>query len=604
MKKFKTESQKLLDLMINSIYTNKEIFLRELISNASDAVDKLHFKSLTDKSIDEKFEIFIKSDKKARTLTVSDNGIGMNKDELDKNLGTIAHSDSMNFKDKDEIDIIGQFGVGFYSVFMVADKVEVTSKAYGEKSAYVWKSDGVKGYTVDEGTRKSRGTDVLLHLKEGEEYDKFLEEYTLTDLIKRFSNYVRYPIKMEVTKSRKKDDSDEYEDYTEIDTVNSMVPIWKRKKSEVKKDEYAEFYKSNFHDFADPLMHFDIHAEGTLNYDALIYIPSVAPFDLYSKEYKKGLQLYTSNVLIMDKCEDLVPDYFNFLKGVVDSPDLTLNISRETLQQNSELAAIARRIEKRVNKELTKMCESKREDYETFFKNFGRVIKFGIYSTYGAKKDDLADLLLFYSARNKKMVTLKEFVKDKPKYIYYAAGTDTNQLAKMPAVTTLQNKDIDVLLLTEDIDEFCIQAMMNYDDIEFKNVASGDLDIDSEEDKKKTEKLNKDNEKLFKKMKKVIGVDVKITNRVTDAPACISAEGPVSFEMERVMAETPGANDVTATRVLELNPKHKVFKVLKEADDKKLKLYSQLLYDQACLVEGLPISDPVEYAKNVSKLMV
>ena len=650
MRKFKTESKKLLDLMINSIYTNREIFLRELISNASDAVDKLYFKSLTDSSIQltkDQLGIDVAFDKDARTITVSDNGIGMTQEDLDRNLGTIAHSDSMAFKQEnaeqqgDDVDIIGQFGVGFYSAFMVAKSVRVVSKAYGSDQAWAWESDGVEGYIIEEAQREGNGTDIILTLKDNtdeENFDQFLSEYGLKDLIKRYSNYVRYPVRMEVSKSRQKpkpedagdDYKPEYEQYTEVETINSMVPIWKRSKSDVQQEEYNEFYKQTFHDFTDPAATFSIHAEGALSYDALLFIPGRAPYDLYSKDYKKGLELYSSNVLIMEKCEDLLPDHYNFVRGVVDSQDLTLNISRETLQQNNQLHAIARKVEKKVTSELKKMLKNDRAAYEKFFEDFGRGLEYGIYTSYGMLKDELADLLLFYSAKEQKMVTLAEYLEAMPadqKSIYYAAGDSTDRLAKLPIVNTVLGKGYDVLLCTKDVDEFCFQAMMTYGpdaeqdaegkDIEgtgpkeLKNVASGDLDFASEEEKKEAEEAEKDNEALLSAMKEQLGdavTKVAVSTRLTDAPSAVTTEGPVSLEMERLMSQMPdGMGEVKSQRVLELNAKHPVFQVLKDAqsagDAEKVKLYTEILYDQALIVEGMPIADPVAYANAVTKLM-
>ena len=650
MRKFKTESKKLLDLMINSIYTNREIFLRELISNASDAVDKLYFRSLTDKDIQlskDELDIRVAFDKDARTVTVSDSGLGMTKDELDRNLGTIAHSDSMEFKadnadaQGDDVDIIGQFGVGFYSAFMVASKVRVVSKAYGSDEAWAWESDGVEGYTIEEAQREGHGTDVILTLKDNtddDNYDTFLSEFGLRTLIKRYSNYVRYPVQMEVSKTRelpKPEDSGddykpEYEDYTEVETINSMIPIWKRSKSEVTDEEYNEFYKTDFHDFTDPARTFSIHAEGALSYDALLFIPGRAPYDLYSKDYKKGLELYSSNVLIMEKCEDLLPDHYNFVRGVVDSQDLTLNISRETLQQNNQLHAIARKVEKKVTSELKKMLKNDRAAYEKFFEDFGRGLEYGIYTSYGMLKDELADLLLFYSGKEQKMVTLAEYLEAMPadqKSIYYAAGDSIDRLAKLPIVNTVLGKGYDVLLCTKDVDEFCFQAMMTYGpeaeqdaegkDIEgtgpkeLKNVASGDLDFASEEEKKEAEEAEKDNEALLAAMKEQLGdavTKVAVSTRLTDAPSAVTTEGPVSLEMERLMSQMPdGMGEVKSQRVLELNAKHPVFQVLKDAqsagDAEKVKLYTEILYDQALIVEGMPIADPVAYANAVTKLM-
>lgn len=640
MRKFKTESKKLLDLMINSIYTNREIFLRELISNASDAVDKLYFRSLTDDTIQfskDELGILISFDKDARTITVSDSGIGMTKDDLDRNLGTIAHSDSMAFKMEndqvqgDDVDIIGQFGVGFYSAFMVAKSVRVVSRAYGSEEAWSWESDGVEGYTVSAAERDGHGTDVILTLKDDtdeERFSTYLSEYGLKDLVKRYSNYVRYPIRMEVTKSRElpkpedagDDYTPQYESYQELETVNSMIPIWKRRKSEVSQEEYDEFYKTDFHDFSDPARTISIHAEGALSYDALLFVPSRAPFDLYSRDYQKGLALYSSNVLIMEKCEELLPDYYNFVRGVVDSQDLTLNISRETLQHNSQLRAIAQKIEKKITSDLENMRDNDREGYETFFENFGRGLKYGIYSSYGARKDTLADLLLFYSAKQDKLVTLAEYVEsmaDGQESLYYAVGDSIDRLTKMPIVKTVLAKGYDVLLCTQDVDEFCFTAMREYGADEngegakeLKNVAGGDLGLASEEEKTEAEEVTKENDDLFKALKDALGdqvTKVAVSARLTDEPACITTEGPVSLEMEKILAQGPDGEDVKSQRVLEVNAKHPVFEVLKEAqasgDADKVKLYADLLYNQALLVEGMPIEDPVAFANAVAKLM-
>ena len=671
MRKFKTESKKLLDLMINSIYTNKEIFLRELISNASDAEDKLYLKSLTDSSIkldEDSLSIRVTPDKDARTLTISDNGTGMTADELEANLGTIAHSGSEEFKaanaehQGDDVDIIGQFGVGFYSAFMVASKVRVVTRAAGEDVAHVWESDGLEGYTIEDGERDHCGTDVILTLKEdvegtdgaeGERYSRYLEEWELKNLIKQYSNYVRHPIQMMVTKSRQKpkpedapeDYKPEYEDYTELETINSMTPIWK-KRGDVEQKDYDEFYKSTFHDWEDPARTITFHAEGALEYDALLFIPGKAPFDLYSKDYEKGLALYSSNVLIMDKCADLLPDYYNFVRGVVDSPDVTLNISRETLQQNRQLHAIANRIEKKVTSELQAMRDQDRDAYEKFFENFGRGLKFGIYSSYGMKASELADLLLFWSAREKKMVTLAEYAKAMPagqKAVYYAAGDSRDRLEKMPVVRAALDHGCDVLLCTADVDEFTFQAMRTYEakglpktyeddaareaaekavadgaepevedrSLELKNVAAGDVDFATEDEKKAAEETAKANEDLFDAMKEALGdkvTKVTVSARLTDAPAAITSEGPLSLEMEKVLAAGPDAGEAPkAQRVLELNAKHPVFDKLKSAqesgDKEKLSLYAGLLYDQALLVEGMLPDDPVAFASHVCELM-
>ena len=681
MRKFKTESKKLLDLMINSIYTNREIFLRELISNASDAVDKLYFRSLTDPSVAvgrDDLAITVGFSADERTVTVSDNGIGMTKDELDKNLGTIAHSDSFEFKaaqaeaaadsepgeakgldDLTDVDIIGQFGVGFYSAFMVGKKVRVVSRAIGSDEAWAWESDGIDGYDIKPAERAEHGTDVIVYLKDDtadESFGTFASEHGLTQLIKRYSNYVRYPVQMMVTKSREKerpadagdDYKPEYEDYEELETINSMTPIWKKRSSDVSEEDYNEFYKSTFHDFEDPARTVSFHAEGTLEYDALLYIPSRAPFDLYSKDYEKGLALYSSNVLIMEKCADLLPDYYNFVRGVVDSQDISLNISRETLQHDRQLKAIAKRVEKRVTSELEKMRDDDRETYEKFFENFGRGLKFGIYSSYGMKADELADLLLFWSARGNKMVTLAEYAAAMPegqKAIYYAAGDDRERLAKMPVVKGVLDRGYDVLLLTADVDEFTFQAMRGYtakhmpkvyeDDaareaaakavadgaepetedrfLELKNVATGDLDLATEDEKKDAEEATKEHGDLFEAMKEALGDKVEkvaVSARLTDAPACITTEGPLSLEMEKVLARGPEADRgemPKSQRVLELNAKHPVFDKLVAAqeagDQDKLSLYAGLLYDQALLVEGILPADPVAFAQSVCELM-
>lgn len=675
MRKFKTESKKLLDLMINSIYTNREIFLRELISNASDAIDKLYLKSLTDASaqIDQaNLAITVTPNKDARTLTISDNGIGMTAEELEKNLGTIAHSGSEEFKaanaDKqgDAVDIIGRFGVGFYSAFMVAKEVSVVTRAFGSEECNRWTSDGVEGYTIeavpadDPAYRQTAGSDVILTLKDNADeasYDEYLEEYTLKDLIRRYSNYVRYPVQMMVTKSRQKEKPEgagddykpEWEDYQELETINSMTPIWKKRGSDVTPEEYNEFYKSTFHDWEDPARTFSLHAEGTLEYDALLFIPGKAPFDLYSRDYEKGLELYSSNVLIMEKCADLLPDYYNFVRGVVDSADVTLNISRETLQQTRQLQAMEHRIEKKVTSELESMRDNDRDDYVKFFENFGRGLKYGIYQSYGMKKDELGGLLLFWSAREQKYVTLQEYAEAMPegqKAVYYAAGDDRDRLAKMPVVKAVLAKGYDVLLCTEDVDEFCFQAMRDFeakglpktyeDDaareaaqkaqadgaepetedrtLELKNVSSGDLDLATEEEKKSAEEAAKANEELFSAMKEALGEDVvtkvTVSARLTaadDAPSCVSAEGPVSLEMEKVLSTGPAPEDVKSQRVLEVNAAHPVFAKLQAAqaagDKEKLALYTSLLYDQALLTEGLPVADPVAFAQNVCKLM-
>ena len=658
MKQFKTESKKLLELMINSIYTNREIFLRELISNGSDAIDKLSFKALTDPSIElgaDELAIRLAFDKDARTITVRDNGIGMTEQELDENLGTIAHSGSEAFKEEnaehqgDDIDIIGQFGVGFYSSFMVASRVRVVSRAFGSDQAFAWESDGVSGYTVAPAEpgeldgAGEHGTVVTLYLRESEvegedSPDKFLSEWGLRDLVRRYSNYVRHPVQMMVTRSRElpkpedagDDYTPQYESYQELETLNSMTPIWKKRSSEVEQADYDEFYTSTFHDWEKPARTISFHAEGAISYDALLFIPSRAPFDLYTKDYEKGLALYSSNVLIQEKCGELLPDYYNFVRGVVDSPDVTLNISRETLQHNSQLRAIERRVERKVKDELLAMMRDDREAYEKFFENFGRGIKFGIYNSFGASAGDLADLLLFWSAREGKMVSFAEYAAamgaDQDK-IYYAAGDSRERLEKTPVVKSAVDHGFDVLLATADVDEFMFQGMRSYHaqavagdsehkgtderDLNLVNVSTADLDFATEEEKAAAEKAGEEHASVFEAVKEALGekvVDVRASARAGEAPACISTEGPVSLEMERIMADGPeGMMAPGARRVLELNAGHPVFAKLTAAqeagDTARIELYASLLYDQALLMEGLPVDDPVAFARNVCELM-
>ena len=642
MKQFKAESKKLMDLMINSIYTNKEIFLRELISNASDAIDKLYFKSLTDPAVGmsrEDFRIHLGLDAENRIVTLSDNGIGMTKEELEKNLGTIAHSGSQEFKAADmgenaeNIDIIGQFGVGFYSAFMVADRVTVVSRAYGSDEAWKWESKGVEGYRIEPAEKETVGTEITLHIKdntETENYDEFVSEYGLVAIVKKYSDYVRYPIQMYREKSRMKDKpadapedyQPEYETYTELETLNSMVPIWKKQKSEVTDEEYNEFYKDKFHDYTDPARVIVSRTEGAANYNALLFVPGRPAYDYYTKEYEKGLALYASGVLIMEKCADLLPDYFSFVKGVVDSQDLSLNISRETLQQDSQLKRIRNALEKKIKNELHAMLVGDREKYEAFWKNFGRQIKFGAYSDYGMHGDLLKDLLLFYSAKEQKMVTLEEYAEKMPEgqqYIYFAAGDSAERLAKLPAAELVLDKGYDVLLLTEDVDEFCLQMLRGYQakdaegkdrDVQFKNVNSGDLGLESEEEKKAAEEATAENKALFDAMQAALGEKVKavkVSTRLKEHPVCLSAEGPLSIEMEKVLNTQPGGESVKSDKILEMNAQHPVFAVLKAAqeagDEEKVRQYSQILYAQAQLIEGLPVDDPVAYAQAVCSLM-
>ena len=639
MQQFQAESKKLMDLMINSIYTNKEIFLRELISNASDAIDKLYFKSLTDTSVGmnkEDFRILLTLDKENRLLSISDNGIGMTRAELEENLGTIAHSGSLDFKREnpdENIDIIGQFGVGFYSAFMVADKVTVISRAYGSDEAWQWESSGVEGYEITPAEKDAPGTEIILHIKpdtENDKYDSFVSEYGIVAIVKKYSDYVRYPIQMERTKSRQKPEPDpkpedytpEWEEYTELETLNSMIPIWKKQKSEVTDEEYNDFYKNKFGDYADPARVIVSRTEGTANYNALLFVPSHRPYDFYTKEYEKGLALYASGVLIMDKCADLLPDYFSFVKGIVDSQDLSLNISREMLQKDSQLKLIHNALEKKIKNELNAMLVNDREKYESFWKEFGRQLKFGAYSDYGMHAELLRSLLLFYSAKEQKLVTLEEYVEKMPaeqKYIYFAAGESVDRLAKLPAAELVLDKGYDLLLLTEDVDEFCLQIMRTAPrkdaegkdgTVEFKNVNSGDLGLESDEEKKAAEDATAENKSLFDAMQAALSEKVKqvrVSTRLKDHPVCLSAEGPLSIEMEKVLSRQPGGEEVKSDKILEINPNHPIFETLKAAqeagDTEKVENYSRLLYAQAQLIEGLPVDDPVAYAQAVCALM-
>ncbi len=624
-KEFKAESKRLLDMMINSIYTHKEIFLRELISNASDAIDKLYFKSLTDDSVGMKksdFKIHITPDKEARTLTITDNGIGMTKEELENNLGTIANSGSLKFKSENKLDedsqIIGQFGVGFYSAFMVAKKVTVKTKAFGSDTAYLWESEGVDGYSISECEKDSVGTEIVLELlddTEDEKYSDYLEEYRITSLVKQYSDYIRFPITMDCTGRRKKEGGkdDEYEDFVETRTLNSMVPIWKKNKNELKDEDYNSFYKEKFFDYTDPLVHMHVKNEGLVSYDALLYIPERVPFDYYSKDYEKGLQLYSNGVLIMDKCKDLLPDYFGFVKGLVDSEDLSLNISREMLQHDRQLKSIAKSIEKTIKNELTKMLKNDREKYEKFWEGFGVQLKFGAYSDYGMHKDVLQDLLLFNSSNdNGKLVTLEEYVSRMPesqKEIYYATGTSISAIEKLPQTEKVLDKGYEILYLTENVDEFAIKVINTYKEKTFKSVTAGDLDLDTEEEKEEIKKQEDSHKSLFEKMKNSLGdavTKVKISSRLKSHPVCLSTEGEISLEMEKVLNQNPAnRNAVKAQRVLEINANHPIFAKLTamENDDDKLGKYTKLLYDQALLIEGLPIEDPVEFSNLVCELM-
>lgn len=630
-KQFKAESKRLLEMMINSIYTHKEIFLRELISNASDAIDKLYFKSLTDTSIGLKrddFAINIEADKENRTLTISDNGIGMTKDDLENNLGTIAKSGSLSFKKDNElgedVDIIGQFGVGFYSAFMVAKEVTVVSKAYGEEKAHIWKSSGVSGYTIDEcDTDVEAGTTITLKIKDNtddENYDEFLEQYRIQALVKKYSDYIRFPIKMEMEKTeypeKKEGDEKDPEPITvkETVTLNSMVPIWKKNKSELKEEDYNSFYTDKFMDYEAPLTHIHSKNEGIATYDALLFVPSKAPFDYYSKNYKKGLQLYSSGVMIMDCCEDLLPDYFNFVKGLVDSQDLSLNISREMLQQDRQVKIIAKNIEKSIKNELSKMLKNKREDYEKFFKAFGLNLKFGIYQSYGMAKETLQDLLLFKSSFENKMVTLEEYVsrmKEDQKYIYYACGESEARIEMLPQTEAVKDKGYEILYFTDDVDEFTIKMIMNYKEKEFKSISASDLDLSTEEEKEEVKKKTEDSKGMFDFMKESLGdkiSEVRLSSKLKTHPVCLSSDGQVSIEMEKVLNSMPqnGDNKVKSEKALEINASHPIYEKLKnlyESDKDTLKIYTSLLYNQALLIEGMSIENPLEFSNQICDLM-
>lgn len=621
-KQFKAESKRLLDLMINSIYTNKEIFLRELISNASDAMDKLYYNSLTDKNINinkEDLQIKITADKEKRTLTIEDKGIGMNSQELENNLGTIAQSGSFAFKNenekKDDIDIIGQFGVGFYSAFMVSKEVEVISKPYGAEKAYVWKSKGAEGYTIDETTKEYFGTTIILHIKddlEEEKYGEFLDEYRIKGIVKRYSDYIRYPIKMDVVKKELKEGSkDEYQEKTVTETLNSMIPIWKKKKSEVTDEEFNSFYASKFGEFEKPMKVIRTTVEGTLNYDLLLYIPSNVPYNYYTKEFEKGLQLYSNGVLIMEKCKDLLPDYFSFVKGLVDSPDLSLNISREILQQDRQLKTIAKNIEKKIRSELESMLNKNREEYEKFFKTFGIQLKFGVYNDFGINKDKLKDLLMFYSSTEKKLVTLKEYVmrmKEGQDKIYYACGETVDKIDMLPQVEGVKDKGYEILYLTDEIDEFVLQVLVNYEGKEFANVSANNLDLDSKEDKEKLEKLNEECKEMFTIMQETIPEVAKVcfTNRLKDHPVCLTTEGAISVEMQKVINALPNDRTIQAKTLLEINEKHPIANKLKslyESDKDELKKYTKILYAQAKLIEGLNIDNPTEISNMICELI-
>ncbi len=623
-KEFKAESKRLLEMMIHSIYTHKEIFLRELISNASDAIDKLYFKSLTDTSIGlgkDDFCINISVDKENRTLTITDNGIGMTRDELENNLGTIAKSGSLAFKNEnqlsEDVSIIGQFGVGFYSAFMVAKKVVVTTKAYGSDIAYKWESEGVDGYSIEEANRDSIGTEIVLYIMENTEddsYDKYLEPYQIQNLVKKYSDYIRFPIKMEMETSRLKEGTeDEYETVVESKNLNSMIPIWRKNKNELTDEDYNKFYQEKFHDFEDPAKYMHVKTEGTATYNALLFIPSRAPYDYYSKEYEKGLQLYSSGVLIMEKCADLLPDYFSFVKGLVDSEDLSLNISRELLQHDRQLKIIAKNLEKTIKNNLLKMQKDERDKYNDFFKTFGLQIKFGIYSSYGANNELLQDLLMFNTSFGEKPSTLDEYVsrmKEEQKFIYYAAGSSVSRIDSLPQIELLKDKGFEVLYLTDDVDEFALKMLMKFKDKEFKSASSDDLDLETKEEKEQIEKQNEENKDLFAIMKDGLGekvVEVRLSQRLKSHPVCLTNGGEISMEMEKVLNSMPNNQKVKSEKILEINAEHPVFESLKKLygeDKEKLKKYAEILYTQALLIEGFSVEDPVKFSNMICDLMV
>lgn len=622
-KQFKAESKRLLDLMINSIYTHREIFLRELISNASDAIDKIYYKSLSDDNINfnkENFFIKVSIDKENRTIKISDTGIGMNKEELDNNLGVIAKSGSLQFKKENEIkdgyDIIGQFGVGFYSSFLIADKVTVITKAFGSNEVYKWESTGVEGYTIEPSTKDTVGTDIILHVKantDDENFDEYLNEYKIQSLIKKYSDFIRYPIKMDLTERKLKEGTEsEYEDYIEEKVVNSMVPIWRKNKNELTQEDYSNFYKEKHYGFDTPLKHIHLSVDGTVSYNAILYIPENMPYDFYTKDYEKGLELYSNGVMIMNKCSDLLPDYFGFVKGIVDSEDLSLNISREILQHDRQLRFIAKNIKNKIKSELEKMLRNERENYEKFYKAFGRTLKFGVYDNFGAEKEVLQDLLMFYSSKEKKMVTLDEYVTrmaEDQKYIYYAVGESIDRIEKMPQTELLLDKGYEILYFTDDIDEFAIKMLMKYKEKEFKSVSSSDLGIENNDEENKVEENNEENKSLFDAMKDILSdkiSSVKVSKKLKNHPVCLSNEGDLSIEMEKLLNSMPNNQGVKAEKVLEINTNHEVFTSLKDAyenDKDKFNLYTNLLYNQALLIEGLSISDPVEFTNNICKLM-
>jgi len=620
---FKTESKRLLDLMINSVYTNREIFLRELISNASDAIDKLYYRSLTDPEVKlnrEDFFIKIEIDKEKRTLTVIDNGIGMTREELEDNLGTIAHSGSLAFmkenQEVEDIEIIGQFGVGFYSAFMVSKRLTVISRAYGSDEAYKWESEGLDGYTITPADKDSVGTVVILSLKDNTEddnYDEYLDTYCIKSLVKKYSDYIRYPIKMDIEKRRPKEGSEnEYESYIETEVLNSMVPIWRRQKSELSKDDYHYFYREKFSDFENPLWVIHSSTEGKVTYNALLFIPARIPFNYYTKDYEKGLQLYSNGVLVMEKCADLLPDYFSFVKGLVDSQDLSLNISREMLQHDRQLKLIAQSLEKKIRSELLAMLKNERETYEKFYKNFGLQLKWGVYHNFGANKELLKPLLMFYSSREKKLVTIEEYIarmKEDQKYIYYACGKNIDNIDRLPQTELLKDRGYEILYLVDDVDEFALKMLHNYDGKEFKSVSSGDLGLETEEEKESAQKQAEDYKELFNFMKDALNgkaKEVRLSPRLKTHPVCLTSDGVLSLEMEKIINSLPSEHKVKADRILEINGDHPIFETLNklfEEDKDKLKTYTELLYNQAVLIEGLTLEDPVAFSNAICDLM-
>lgn len=623
-KEFKAESKRLLEMMINSIYTQREIFLRELISNASDAIDKIYYKALADDALvfnKEDYFIKVTADKDRRTLTISDTGIGMTQEELENNLGIIANSGSFAFKkdneSKDGHNIIGQFGVGFYSAFMVADDVTVISKALGSDQGYKWESQGADGYTIEPFEKDAVGTEIILKIKENSEednYDEFLEDYRLKSIIKKYSDFIRFPIKMDITGSQPKEGSEgEFEETKEEQTVNSMVPIWRKNKNELTTEDYDNFYAEKRYGFDKPLKHIHISADGAVVYNAILFIPENTPFDYYTKEYEKGLELYSNGVLIMNKCGDLLPDYFSFVKGMVDSEDLSLNISRELLQHDRQLTLIAKNIKSKIKSQLLSLLKDEREKYETFYKSFGRQLKFGVYNDYGMEKETLQDLLMFHSSKEKKLVTLAEYVERMPedqKYIYYASGESVERIEKLPQTEMVLDKGYEMLYFTDDIDEFAIKMIMNYKEKEFKNVSSGDLGIEADAADKPSEEEENENKGLFDAMQGILSGKVKAvkaSKRLKSHPVCLSTEGELTIEMEKILKAMPNGQEVQADKVLEININHDVFKSLKaaaEGDQEKLGLYTNLLYNQALLIEGLQVNDPVQFTNDICKIMV